>query len=84
MTERRKSVLNAAQTSDDDLREVVATIAASVATLAAGFAAIVTKAETSNRVKKAGWRPEVERPYDARWILAASAGEATNTAIVPR
>jgi hypothetical protein len=52
-------MLNAAQTSKDDLREVVATLAASVA-------AIVTKAETSSRVKKAGWRPEVERPYDAR------------------
>jgi hypothetical protein len=57
--DRKKSMLNAAQTSKDDLREVVATLAASVA-------AIVTKAETSSRVKKAGWRPEVERPYDAR------------------
>jgi hypothetical protein len=53
--DRKESVLNAAQASNNDLREIVATLAASVA-------AIVTKAETSNRVKKAGG---VEK-YDAR------------------
>jgi len=53
--DRKKSVLNTVQASNDDLREVIAT-------LAANMAAIVTKVETSNFVMKAG----VEKPYDAK------------------
>ena len=60
---RKKSVLNAAQTSSgdpsstDDLREVISKLAASVA-------AITTKAETASRVKKNKWGDD--RPYDAK------------------
>ena len=61
---RKKSVLNAAQASSsgssstDDLSEVVSKLAASVA-------AIVTKAETSSRVKNS-FNKGNERPYDAK------------------
>ena len=60
---RKKSVLNAAQASSsgssstDDLSEVVSKLVASVA-------AIVTKAETSSRVKNNKWGND--RPYDAK------------------
>jgi hypothetical protein len=60
---RKKSVLNAAQTSSgdssstDDLREVISKLAASVA-------AITTKAETASRIKNNKWGND--RPYDAK------------------
>ena len=60
---RKKSVLNAAQTSSggssstDDLREVISKLAASVA-------AIATKAETAFRIKNNKWG--TDRPYDTK------------------
>jgi hypothetical protein len=60
---RKKSVLNAAQTSSgdpsstDDLREVISKLAASVA-------AITTKTERASRVKNTKWGDD--RPYDAK------------------